>query len=359
MAATLEAVKISKDQQKVLEVLNELLLGKAPGQKGEPSPGLLQFIPGLAAMPGAAKSVQRGYRQFRRQLVAEPGSRFLTELPENLAGVVNKLLTGPMFHGGKRSSRILEEGFDPARVGQQYGLRFGEPSGASLTLNPLAATGFGTPLRVAPVIRPRDIAPVFTDKAKEAILESYQHSRRSVGTDPNIALRSGDVVMGGTQESDYYRKFIDSAREMLSKEKSNLSTNDLLALLRDARMKAAIEHRKFYGGDVLEPPFYNALNAILNPKLIRQFNDAMSSRLRQAHEIEALLYNPNRYREFELRVLDPRKIVPLEWRGGQTTQEANIPSRYSSLKDKVLQEFLQSLKGAPESLSDYYKKLPE
>ena len=191
--------------------------------------------------------------------------------------IIKRGLKEPWFHGTPSIGRILgtgeevtrystdalaekvfrsiglatekETGFSPSKMGAAHGIRLGEPSGVSLTRSPQVASGFGDVLRVGVDIPPSSVGQ-FVDPEMQRL------------------LREG------------YTKATTSALE-----KFNMSPAGFQQWLKQAQSGT--------GGVA-----------------VRDINQAMSDYLRQ-QGVEGIAYNPRRWAEYEMRVLDPKKAVPL------------------------------------------------
>lgn len=169
--------------------------------------------------------------------------------------IIKRGLKEPWFHGSRAIPGILDEGalrpgrFDPSRIGSAYGLRLGEPAGVSLSRSPEAARTFGDVLRVGVDIPPSSVGQFVDPEFQRLLRASFEAAHQSPGL----------ASWGSTKPLSY---FLEGATG-------------------GAR------------GDVTA-----------------QFNQAMSNYLRQKG-VEGIAYSPRRWAEYELRVLDPSKAVPL------------------------------------------------
>lgn len=170
-------------------------------------------------------------------------------------------LRGPWFHGTPASpgqmgqlEGLLRSGFDPQKMGKTAGIRLGEPTGVSLTRSPRVAGSFGDVLRVGVDVPPSAVGQFVDPEFQRLLRGSYEGALSR------------------------YKAGHDATSTMLDWLKS------------DPGALPYIQER-------LRGEF-------------SAFNQAMSDHLRN-QGVEAIAYSPRRWSEFELRVLDPSKAVPL------------------------------------------------
>lgn len=189
-----------------------------------------------------------------------------------LARAINKRgLRGPWFHGTGHAERILtgkpkvrpgevpewvyqaegvgKPGFDPTRIGNQTGTRLGEPAGVSVTRDPAVARKFGDILRVGVDVPPSSVGEFVDPEFQRLFKESFLKARESF--------------------PGYHTEIV------------NLSSVPVSIPM--------------VGENYLDEGL---------------FNQRMSAYLR-SQGVEAIRYNPKRWNEFELRVLNPENAVPL------------------------------------------------
>ena len=185
------------------------------------------------------------------------------------SGVIKRGLKEPWFHGSPHAEKILgpkdwghsllnalEEarigrgsGFSQEMTGLTSGLRLGEPAGVSLTRSPEVARKFGDVLRVGVDIPPSSVGQFVDPEMQRLLREGY--TKATTG-----AL-----------------------------EKFNMNPAGFQQWLKQAQTGT--------GGVA-----------------VKDINQAMSDYLRN-QGVEAIAYNPRRWAEYEMRVLDPNKAVPL------------------------------------------------
>lgn len=292
--------------------------------------GYLGLIPGLAAMPGAAPGVQQMYRELQRWKASHPGMKGLESLPSGLQKQLDEIVRGVMFHGTDQANSILSSGrFSGDYVGSQMGSRFGEPHGISISTDPRAAGGFGSDIiRTTTSISPRDVMPVFTKRGEEAIIDSYIEAMKKTLAKPQ------DIVREGSSLEDMLRE------RLVPFGDKELPLIEYLNTLRGA-------YGDYYGNT---QDFWKNIVGMLDTRVTSKFNKNISNILRQKHETEALLYNPNRFDEYEMRVLDPKKAIPLEIRN-------TLPPRYSEPKRLSNEQVSIDLRNLPRSMDEYYRKI--
>lgn len=201
---------------------------------------------------------------------------------------VNRLMRGPWWHGSEAPHKILQEGFAPEKVGKQFQQKFGEPFGVSLSASPYTAKGFITGhverpiLRVWPNVDPKSTLPVWSPEAAGPLHKAYLD-----------ALDTKVPHIGGTvgQRLDL------RATSMPGKASPQFFLEEVINQLRNAE-----------------------------PQTVDAFNRALSANLGK-QGVQALLYNPSRYNESELRILDLARAIPMEAR--------EFGTGYGSVMDKI------------------------
>lgn len=306
---------------------------------GEAVPWMLPFV-AMAFAPYVKPSLVTAYREWMGRMAREAG-------PAAHAadqGWVGKLMQGPWWHGSSVPDVILKEGFNPAFVGKNLGVKLGEPHGVSLSSRPLTAKGFITGgiekpiMRVWPNVDPKATLPAWSPEAAgplhKAYLEALETKVPNIGgtVGQRMALRGA----GHTWEDPQY--LLES----------------IIRQIRDAE-----------------------------PDTARAFNRALSERLMK-QGVQALLMNPNRYDEYELRILDAARAIPMELRearyGGmsqygqplkdllshihpkdQGTFEWSYPYRWQNPKIQQLEKFRlktpRTSAEGPVHLKDYYRQI--
>jgi hypothetical protein len=163
-------------------------------------------------------------------------------------------LRGPWFHGTpSQPSQIglreglLREGFQPERIGATTGTRLGEPAGVSLTRDPRVASTFGDVLRVGVDVPPSSVGQFVDPEVQRLFRAAYEKAT------PDW-IRPDTSMLGP----------------------SGLKTSPPIGVAQD----------------------------------VGAINQRMTDYLR-SQGLEAIQYNPRRWAEHELRVLDPQKAVPL------------------------------------------------
>lgn len=331
---------VDKGFEQVAEILNTLFLGSEPGSKVGPSPGILQFIPALGMMKGVPKELRDWYRNQRKQIATKPPKeQFRDFLNPQQFEAMAKYLKGAFFHGTEDPATLERtRKFSNEKVGGTGGMRFGEPGGVSVSGSPAVASNFGHTFRVGLNLNPNDVAPVMSHQGKEAILDAYLDS-----------IKKTIITQESLQDANQHGRSV--ADEMLRRGISSASIEDLLPLLK--------EKYKYYYGSFVPEQFWRDASSILGDKNTQMFNKNMSNFLRQNREIEGLLYNPNRYSEAELRVLNPANVTPLDKRGTAKYNTFQIPQKYRDLKEDLIGSFSNEFRGFPNSLSEYYSVDPK
>jgi len=199
-----------------------------------------------------------------------------------------------------RLKRILGGGsFDPARTGSAHGPYLGEPAGVSLTRSPEVARGFGDVLRVGVDIPPSSVGQ-FVDPEMQRLLRGAYEQAVAIPS-----LPPGKMTVA----------------EFLSKTGN--------------------------------------MPQMINKETVGSFNQAMSDYLR-SQGVEGVAYSPRRFAEYELRVLDPSKAVPLG--------RLDVPVGYSSFTPtpNVIQRYLlgrptvpPDVRGKMGQLNELYRNAPE
>lgn len=277
---------------------------------------------GLAAIIGSAKfgpAQARLYRDWVRKVATQGGPAV-----ENAPGGewVKRLLGGSWWHGTSATpEKILQEGFSPAKA--VMGVRFGEPSGVSMSAHPDMAMSFSSdarPLRVWPNVDPKSVLPIWSQEAADPLLKAY--------------LAALETPFQGKSIRDYLR---------------SLNTGGW-------GVPYAVREM---------PSNY--------PQATGAFNTALGKEM-EKQGIQGLLYSPHRYNEYELRVFDPKRVIPMEvrsygdvptgldWEAREGWLQRNDPYvRFKTLKErKVIEDYRRQIPlQENKSLSDFYKKIPE
>lgn len=244
--------------------------------------GAAAGLGGLAAIIGSARFGGPGgqnaklYREFIRNVTKNAAPAVETERGGEW---VKRLLGGSWWHGTPHTDAVLARGFDPTR--EKMGLRFGEPFGISVSASPRTAASFGVDgrnvLRVWPRVDPKSVLPVWADEAHEPLARSYLAALEAMHNDKTIRQHLQQLNSGGWGVGY-------ATREM--------------------------------------PGQF--------PEATRLFNKVLSQDL-EKQGIQGLLYNPHRYGEHELRVLDPRRAVPIESREIPFIDK-QVPAEYDAAK---------------------------
>lgn len=322
------AVRGQAQVSQIGDVISMLLFGSEPGSKHGPSAGLLSM---LAAPPGVVKA----YRDWRKSLAKMPSGKF-DDLPKSAQAYIERLVKGVSWHGTQDPDQLLRTGkFDSEKVGSNLGLRFGEPSGVSVSSDPQTAGlfGGGSAVRSTVVLSPSTIVPVFSKRGYESILDAYRRTANETETSP-FQLMNPSFISTTSGPSTSKMSFAEAMQDV----------------------KKSIV--KKYGS--FQPEY---ISDALTSKGIKIFNDALSKNLRRK-EIEGLIYNPNRYNEFETRILNPKNVIPLERRITDKSwklpgeRDRDIPERYLDLMRDIKDEFSAITRHYPTSLSEYYRKDP-
>lgn len=276
---------------------------------------------GLAAILGSARFGGRFdqnaklYREFIRNVSREGAPA----VPASTgADWVKRLLGGSWWHGTPATEDVLKKGFAPEY--EKMGLRFGEPHGVSVSADPRRASAFGSTgenvLRVWPKVDPKSVLPVWADEAHEPIIKAYM---QALEHQPNLNdPRTVRDFLSELNSGGWGMKY--AANEMPSRY----------------------------------------------PHIARQFNQRLSEEL-EKQGIQGLLYNPHRYNEYEMRILDPRKAVPIEerrFRPSDSLYQYRTKSpmgRFADLKSKrVIAPYDASIPySMNKSLSEHYAQIPE
>ena len=313
-----------------LDYISELI-HSVLGALGPSSPDITE-----TAMPGASKAVQSAYRDFIKRQVKQPVE--LSELPSDFAKMVEKIIRGGWFHGTDvgTGSQILRKGFDPSRVGERFSLRFGEPSGVSLTTTPTKAYSFGADvLRVAPTMKPSQIQPAWGEQVHKKLVESYIDALNKT----SVKTPSGDELFNTALKMEDFAKL------------HNLPFMEVVPKLFEMN-----KMRRYIPTG--QQSFFASFPKLVGASNTKEFNTALSEALR-SREIEGLLYNPKRYFEGELRVLDTKKAIPLELMSVRSEGGGpRIGSRYSRSKADLGRKFEEAMGSQPLSLNETYKKIP-
>lgn len=248
-----------------------------PATAGEGGAGLRDILPWTLPLLAMAFSSQvppalvNRYRQWMMTAAREAAPH--TPMPSG--EWVNRLMRGPWWHGSEAPHKILQEGFAPEKVGKQFQQKFGEPFGVSLSASPYTAKGFITGhverpiLRVWPNVDPKSTLPVWSPEAAGPLHKAYLD-----------ALDTKVPHIGGTvgQRLDL------RATSMPGKSSPQFFLEEVINQLRNAE-----------------------------PQTVDAFNRALSANLGK-QGVQALLYNPSRYNESELRILDLARAIPMEAR---------------------------------------------
>ena len=286
----------------------------------------------LAAILGSARFGPKQasmYRDWVRQVARVPAQ----EMPGGAGGEwVKRLLGGSWWHGANEPEKIIQSGFKPDMF-PRMGLRFGEPAGVSLTALPYKATEFSSsgtsPIRVWPNVDPKSVLPAWSDEAAEPIMKAY------------LAALDTPYKQGSTIR-DLLRRFAEEQGGHAG-QGLRYAANQMAS-----RESDAAQH----------------FNRVLSEKLGGQ-------------GIQGLIYNPHRYNEYELRVLDPAKAVTMEMRTLPETPSGLSPFNYdvnpyrkwkraqpmhrfdARKLDRRIKPWLdQVLYDRQKSLSEIYKNIP-
>jgi len=305
------------------------------GQRGKESGDITRDILGLAMLLGASRDVSRGYRVFRKDYLKELEGA-VKNLPEDvrhLRSYTKKFMEGPFFHGTseKAAEKIMKEGFSSKGIS-----KIGEPAGVSLTRLPSVARTFsnigdtsGVTLRVAPVVHPDLIYPAFSKTAGEKLLSSYRESMKIPFRSPEDLSQISPFTHKAPQLEGSFEESIPQLYEALNKH-----------------------YRNKYAEPLSPQHFFSFLNSTLSTDFRQRFSESLAKSL-QRSEIEGLIYNPKRFYEYEMRLFDPKKAVPLESRSPYDPAYERYNPRASRAIES-LEDFSSTL---PVHLKDFYRNL--
>ena len=324
----------------VIDYLKSFVFSEEPtkslsGQRGKESGDITRDILGLAMLLGASRDISRSYRVFRKDYLKEL-EESVKNLPEDvkyLKPYIRKFMEGPFFHGtsNEAAEKIMKEGFSGKGIS-----KIGEPAGVSLTRLPRVAKAFsamqpapGTTLRVAPVVHPDLIYPAFSKTAGEKLLSAYKKSAE-------IPFRSPEDLSPISPFTSKAPKIEGSFEESIPQLYESLHKH----------------YRKKYAEALSPQHFFNFLNSVLSMDFRQRFNESLAKSL-QRSEIEGLIYNPKRFYEYEMRLFDPKKAVPLE------SRSAYDPAyeRYSPKASQVIESLEAFSRTLPIHLKEFYRNL--
>jgi hypothetical protein len=272
-------------------------------------------------VPGARVSA---YRDWLAKMSREAAPH--TPVPK--AEWVRRMFSGPWWHGSDEPYQILERGFVPEKVGKNFPQKFGEPFGVSLSASPFTAKSFITGtverpiLRVWPNVDPTAALPVWSPEAAGPLHRAYLD-----------ALNEKVPHIGGTVG----HRLDMRATSMPGKANPQWFLEEVIRQLRNAE-----------------------------PQTVDVFNRAISGSLGK-QGVQALLMNPNRYNEYELRILDLARAIPMEARelgvagqGGKLPLSAHHPPASSEWEWALPHRFRGALTSGKAALLDQYRKaLPQ
>lgn len=145
-------------------------------------------------------------------------------------------------------------GFSTENVGQGTGQKIGEPLGISITRDPRVAEHFGTPLRVGVDVHSSQLGDLLDPEVLKVYRNAYE---KLMNEFPNPRFSIGENLR--------HTQFKDIDKDLL-----------------------------------MDPNF----------GFTREINERLS-KLLQEQGLEGVRYNPNRYAEYEARIFDPKKVIPL------------------------------------------------
>lgn len=337
--------------------------------------------PGLAIMFATPDKV-KAYREFRKNILpqlisrtgsAEKGSPAFEEM-------LSHLLRGNWFHGTPQgdAQKLLKMGFDPKRTSLANDIRFGEPSGYSITNNPAVARGFGgdTVVRIQPqVARSEILVPSLTteDKVMESPLtKAYIAAMKNSKVDTSSPFYRVD---SGSDWLKYERNAANQLEDRLGR-RGEIGMDEFVANWLDLFTK---NYEKVFGNRDPGNVVLQAFRALrdMHPRIPTAFNDALSADLMK-QGFQAILHNPKRYGEFEMRMLNRERAVPLDLRSkyqilnpegfkyppsyARQTKGTSLPDRYTHTKEIQTGQFWQlpefNEPGRVEHLQEIYRKIP-
>lgn len=206
-------------------------------------------------------------------------------------------------HGGQRTiDDVLQEGF----LSRAETQKVGEPFGVSLTSNPAIAENFASssqrpPLRVAVLSKP------------EEVLDLSGHTLAKYGPerlDPraNNPEQARAILRLANRYALQNYRFPEGVNSALGYQVGGLTVEDLVKKMREH----IIERGYPYNKDILA----DSLSIALHEKALNKgaYNKHISDYL-QSLGYNAVSYHPTRYNEFELRMLDTKKALPLGYFG--------------------------------------------
>lgn len=295
--------------------------GPPPGRNAPEGVSLREVLPwalpvlGMAFARHVPPAQVAAYRTWLGRMAREAAPH----TPMRGGEWVNKLFRGPWWHGTPNPETVLKKGFSPTEIGRG-GIRFGEPSGVSLSASPYAAEQFAHKpevLRVWPNVDPKSVLPVWSQEAAGPLHKAYLQALEGKGIH---TLQPGASV----------------AEELASHMPPDVRPDTYM-------LQHAMEGLRSE-----------------NPELVKAFNEYLARLLRK-EGVQGLLYNPRRYGEFELRVLDPHRAVPMESRPSSSApwEDEAVKAarrRYMMAKQKLLSsQFHEAMPKDIVSLSDLYK----
>jgi hypothetical protein len=332
------AAQLLKEKvQRLADSINERTKG-APELEGMETPSVLDMMPGGGAVGrvGVKPGMEKMASQLTRRGLRGPWFHGTHEVENVLgrgAGGETRAQTIAFWQDklahAKNPGDVRDAtenlkawsaptGFDPAKVGSQTGTRLGEPAGISLTRDPRVASTFGDVLRVGVDVPPSSVGQFVDPEFQKVLRYANEHAL-------NTPLQTPLSI--GQREA-----------------RPGVPAFPPIALVRKtAERQAAGEYPA--AGWHYRPveTFRNLLNAnALHGAPINQadkvaYNQAMTDMLR-SQGLEAIQYNPRRWAEHELRVLDPTKAVPL----GVIESPGNLSgARSSFLNNPIMRRYYE------------------
>jgi len=323
---------------------------------------------------GQIKQVPKVAKALRKILQAEMKAR--GRFPKRK--VSSKILRGTFYHGRRTYPKVEEFPKEPARfIDPRMGSgNIGEPSGLSITYNPTVAVKFGktkpkwyhdTFKQICELsseissiqVKLKEYASVLSDAEKTALLNKKAaligKKKRlfdKVNTEGSIEFARVAPLFGASPEKVILRAWEPEA----GKEIKRAYTRAVKRMIKEyppLGRKTPKNWKEFE--DYLLGNYGTFTDS---SEGVRTFNNLVRDELK-ARGWKGILYSPHRYKEYELRMFDPKDVLMLERR---TMKESGIKRMWRAGPREgrsydVAAEFLRKTEFAPVSLRDWYSQI--